>query len=95
MTPVPRSPIHRPIEDNDPPPVPPVHSRIGKLAQLNSRILSGTPRSLGAGGASAVFGQAVQKALLDEMVNQLRGADECDSEISKWAREIIAAFRED
>ncbi len=95
MTPVPRSPIHRPIDDDDPPPVPPAHSRITRLASLDSRILSGTARSLGPGGSSAAFANAVNKALVDEMADQLRGVSGNYSEISDWAAEIIAAFRDD
>jgi len=92
----PLSPIHRPLEDDGNPPSTPPPSRITKLASLDSRILSGTPRSLGPGGASAAFANAVNKALVDEMAEQLRsGGSGNDSEISDWAEEIIAAFREE
>jgi hypothetical protein len=97
----PLSPIHRPLDpviadlvDKDPPPAPP--TRISRLAALDQRLLSGTVRSLGPGGASAAFSNAVQKALVDEMADQLRGGTgESLSEIGRWATEIIDAFREE
>jgi len=71
-------------------------SRIARLAQLDSRLLAGTSRSLGPGGASAAYSNAVQKALVDEMADQLRGGTgEARSEIGHWAAEIIEAFREE
>jgi hypothetical protein len=100
----PLSPIHRPldpviadlvdIEPKDPFPAPP--TRIARLAALDQRTLGGTPRSLGPGGASAVYEQAVRKALVDEMVFQLRHGDagRPGTEIGEWAFEITAAFRE-
>lgn len=92
----PQSPIHRPLEEVDPPAVPPAPTRIARLAALDSRKLAGTERSLGPGGASAVYEQAVRKALVDEMVFQLRhgNAGRPGTEIGEWAFEIIAAFRE-
>ena len=79
---------------DSPPPPPP--TRIHKLAQLDSRLLAGTSRSLGPGGASAAYSNAVQKALVDEMADQLRGGTgEALSEIGRWAAEIIDAFREE
>lgn len=78
------------------PPVPPPSTRLSRLAALDSRILAGNPRSLGPGGASAVYEQAVRKALVDEMADQLRGGTgESLSEIGKWAAEIIEAFSEE
>jgi hypothetical protein len=112
----PISPIHAPIdvdgvgvihpESADPPPVPPP-TRISRLAALDSRVLAGTSRSLGPGGASAAYSNAVQKALIDEMAEQLRAGPgtygavatrELEkrgklSEIGQWAAEIIAAFQ--
>ena len=73
---------------------PPIPSRISRLAQLDSHVLSGRQHSLGPGGASAMFTQAVQRALIEEMVEQLRGSSESVSEVGQWAAEIIAAFRE-
>ena len=90
----PQSPIHRPLEEVDPPAAPPP-TRIARLAALDSRKLAGTVRSLGPGGASAVYEQAVRKALVDEMVEQLRGRVTLRSEVGDWAAEIIAAFREE
>jgi hypothetical protein len=78
---------NRPV--STPPP-----TRIAKLAALDQRLLAGTPRSLGPGGASSAFSQAVQQALVEEMVEQLRGRITLRSEIGDWAAEIIAAFRE-
>ena len=86
----PLSPIHAPL-DADPPPNPPALPRIARLAKLDSRPLSGLPRSLGPGGASSAFARAVDKALVDEMADQLREA----GEIGKWAADIIAAFGEE
>ena len=88
------SPIHRPLDPaiadivDSPPPPPP--TRISRLAALDSRKLAGTVRSLGPGGASAVYEQAVRNALVDEMADQLRA----QGQIGQWAAEIIAAFRE-
>lgn len=95
----PLSPIHRPLDpviadlvDKYLLPAPP--ARISRLAALDQRILAGTSRSLGPGGASAAFSNAVQKALVDEMADQLRGGTgEGLSEIGKWAAEIIEAFQ--
>jgi hypothetical protein len=90
----PLSPIHAPL-DADPPSSPPPIPRIARLAKLDSRPLSGLPRSLGPGGASSAFARAVDKALVDEMADQLRGLDTGESEIGDWAGEIIAAFCEE
>ena len=57
----PQSPIHRPLEEVDPPAVPPAPTRIARLAALDSRKLAGTVRSLGPGGASAAYASAVQQ----------------------------------
>jgi len=91
----PLSPIHRPLDpviadlvDKD---LPPALTRIQKLAALDSRLLSGMSRSLGPGGASAVYEQSVRKALVDEMADQLRA----QGQIGQWAFEIIAAFKEE
>ena len=106
--PRPLSPIHAPLEvifpEHPPeepgaPPVPAKQSRIARLAGLDSRILAGRKHSLGAGGASGLFAAAVQKALVDEMAEQLRegpfeGTSE-DGEVREWALEIIDAFREE
>lgn len=89
----PLSPIHAPL-DELPSPVN-VSSRIARLAQLDSHSLSGRQHSLGPGGASAMFTQAVQRALVEEMTAQLRGDDGSMSEIGAWADEIIAAFCEE
>jgi hypothetical protein len=96
----PLSPIHRSLDPDTADlaePCPPPPTRIAKLAALDSRILSGNSRSLGSGGASATFEQAVRKALVDEMVFQLRHGDvgRPGTEIGEWAFEIIAAFKEE
>jgi hypothetical protein len=100
----PLSPIHRPLDIIDasdtgepyvPPSPPPIPSRIVRLAQLDSHSLSGRQHSLGPGGASAMFTQAVQRALVEEMASQLRGLDTGESEIGDWADEIIDAFCEE
>ena len=82
---------------DNPPPSPP--TRIARLAALDSRKLAGTERSLGPGGASAVYEQAVRTALVDEMVDQLRVGHSRKlgplSEVHQWAAEIIAAFKEE
>jgi hypothetical protein len=97
----PLSPIHRPldlyiadiVEPAHPSAAPP--TRISRLAALDQRLLAGTPRSLGPGGASAAFANAIQKALVDEMADQLRGQAAGDSEIGAWAVDIIDAFSGD
>jgi hypothetical protein len=104
----PLSPLHRPLDIIDasdigepyvPPSPPPIPSRIARLAQLDSHSLSGRQHSLGPGGASAMFTQAVQRALVEEMAAQLRlspvETEGYDSEIGKWAQAIIAAFCEE
>lgn len=93
----PLSPLHRPLEDGDPSAVmPPVPTRIDLLRALDQRILTSRPHSLGPGGASALFSQAVSKALVDDMAEQLReGPFEItgeDGEVRRWAKEIIEAF---
>ena len=74
-------------------------SRIARLATLDPRILAGRPHSLGPGGASALLSQAVSRALVDEMAEQLREGpfdlEEGSSELRKWAGEIVAAFGEE
>ena len=98
----PLSSIHAPLDIIDTtdtgepyiPLAPPIPSRISRLAQLDFHVLSGRQHSLGPGGASAMFTQAVQRALIEEMVEQLRGSSESVSEVGQWAAEIIAAFRE-
>ena len=100
-----------PIANRNPPSSPPpAPTRISKLAALDSRKLAGTVRSLGPGGASAVYEQAVRKALVDEMAYQLRMSSgtygaaatlELEkrgvkrSEVGQWAAEIIAALKEE
>ena len=79
-----------PIANRNSPAVPPP-TRISRLAALDQRLLSGTVRSLGPGGASAVYEQAVRKALIEDMADQLRA----QGQIGQWAAEIIAAFREE
>lgn len=102
----PLSPIHRPLAIGEFAPVdpeeavakdttPPIPSRISRLAQLDFHTLSGRQHSLGPGGASAMFTQAVQRALIEEMAEQLRGDVGSMSEIGNWAGEIIAAFCEE
>jgi hypothetical protein len=100
----PLSPLHRPLDIIDasdigepyvPPSPPPIPSRIARLAQLDSHSLSGRQHSLGPGGASAMFTQAVQRALVEEMAAQLRGADWRETDIGRWAAGIIAAFCEE
>jgi hypothetical protein len=97
----PLSPLHRPLipGEYDPvstPPSPAPPSRIAVLASLDHRLLASRPHSLGPGGASALFSQAVFKALVDEMSEQLReGPFEItneDGEVRRWAKEIIEAF---
>ena len=90
----PLSPIHAPLDPDNPAATIVLPSRISRLAQLDSHVLSGRQHSLGPGGASAMFTQAVQRALIEEMTAQLRGDDGSMSEIGAWADEIIAAFRE-
>lgn len=87
----PLSPIHAPLDTDM---TPPILSRISRLAQLDSHSLSGRQHSLGPGGASAMFTQAVQRALVEEMAAQLRGVDTNESAISDWAWAIIESFRE-
>ena len=94
----PLSPLHRPLDE----PVEsfetasvPISSRIARLAALDSHSLSGHQHSLGPGGASAMFTQAVQRAFVEEMAAQLRGSAESVSEIGQWAWEIITAFCEE
>lgn len=85
-----KSPIHAPLEKEAMLPVP---SRIQILSALDRRDLSGHKHFLGAGGASVVFNRAVEKALVDEIAEQLRGREELDwNEVSMWAAEIIEAF---
>lgn len=92
------SPIHRPFEDDSAAVESPVLTRMSKLAALDQRLFSGRPHSLGAGGASAAFSRGVDRALVEEIAEQLREgpfeAQEGDSEIRKWALEIIEAFEE-
>jgi len=90
----PLSPIHRPLEDELTEAAPALPTRIEILAQLDRRVLHGRVHSIGAGGASSIFARAVDKALVEEMADQLRGREGCKTEIGEWAREIIAAFRE-
>jgi hypothetical protein len=85
-----------------------VPERIARLATLDQRLLSGNLRSLGPGGASAAYSNAVQKALVDEMADQLRAGPGTYgavataelkkrgklSDIAQWAAEIVAAFEE-
>lgn len=94
----PQSSIHRPLEESEQPVAP--LPRVVRLAQLDIRRLASRVHSLGAGGASAVFGRAVEKALIDEMAEQLRcgrrgAVCESDGDIAMWAADIIAAFREE
>lgn len=94
----PLSPLHRPLEDDgfNPPITPSVPNRIDLLRALDQRLLADRSHSLGPGGASALFSQAVSKALVDEMAEQLReGPFETtseDGEVRRWAKEIIEAF---
>ena len=96
----PLSPIHRPLEPDEPaePVAAPLLTRIEILAQLDRRVLHGRVHSIGAGGASSIFARAVDKALVEEMADQLRGLTRErkaePTEIEKWADDIIAAFRE-
>lgn len=94
----PLNPIHRPLEEANPKPAPP-SSRFALLASLDSRVLSGRTHSLGAGGASALFSRAVDKALVDEMAEQLREGpfevSEEDGDVRRWAKDIIEAFLEE
>jgi hypothetical protein len=100
----PLSPLHRPLDIIDasgtgepyvPSSSPSTPPRIVRLAALDSHSLSGRQHSLGPGGASAMFTQAVQRALVEEMAAQLRGSAESVSEIGQWAWEIITAFCEE
>jgi hypothetical protein len=76
----------------------PAPSRIALLVELDTRPLSNRPYSLGPGGASAIFSRAVEKALVDEIAEQLREGpfepQEDDSELRRWAAGIIDVFRE-
>ena len=94
----PQSPIHRPLEDDADPSIVPTPTRIERIAQLDQRRVGGSSRSLGPGGASAAFANAVQKALVDEMADQLRNRKGPDvhrsTAIGAWAADIIAAFEE-
>jgi hypothetical protein len=97
-----QSPIHRPLDDADPPaslppaaPPPPPASLIARRAALDQRPLHHRPFSLGPGGASSLFSRAVERALVEEMAGQLRGQVISEgTEIGKWAADIIAAFKE-
>lgn len=94
----PLSPLHRPLEDGDLSAVtsPAPFSRIDLLRALDQRVLASRLHSLGPGGASALFSQAVSKALVDDMAEQLReGPFEItgeDGDVRRWAKEIIEAF---
>jgi hypothetical protein len=76
-----------------------MNDRITRLANLDSRPLAGRPHSLGPGGASAIFARAVEQALRDEIAEQLREGpfeiSEEDSEVRRWAKEIIEVFSEE
>ena len=94
MTLKPQSSIYRPLDFNEVVAVTsPSSTRIARLAALDHRVLSGNPHSLGPGGASSLFSRAVDKALVNEMAEQLREGplkmDADASEIRKWASEII------
>lgn len=102
----PLSPIHAPLDpygehpgDRDPTYVPRglavVTSRLAQLAVLDQRPLAGRQHSLGPGGASAAFSRAVDKALVDEMAEQLRGRPRGTGELATWAADIIAVFEGD
>ena len=88
----PQSPIHRPLEGSDLVPAPP--TRIARLVALDTRRLTGRRHSLGPGGASGAFTRAIEKALVEEMADQLRGKSVSDGPIGDWAADIIAAFCE-
>ena len=95
----PQSPIHRPLDEVDLVPAPPsVPSSISRLAALDQYVLARRTHSLGPGGVSSIFSRAIEKALIDEIAEQLReGPFETqngDSEIRKWAGAIIEAFSE-
>ena len=93
----PLSPIHAPLDPDNPAATIVLPLRISRLAQLDSHVLSGRQHSLGPGGASAMFTQAVQRALVEEMAFQLRHSNvgQPGTEIGEWAFEIIAAFCEE
>ncbi len=91
----PLSPIHRPLSPGEVESVTSgVPSRIALLEGLDRRSLSGRTHMLGPGGASAAFSRAVDRALAEEIADQLRGRPMSGSEIGLWAAEIIAAFKE-
>jgi hypothetical protein len=93
-----QSPIHAPLDAEDIP-APPPATRISRLAALDRQVLAGRAHSLGPGGASSLFFRAVDKALVDEIAEQLReGPFEIsaeDGEVRKWAKDIITAFEEE
>ena len=105
----PLSPIHAPLDPETttgpvdtpnpmaypPPGAPPPHARITRLAELDMRVLAGRMHKLGPGAASLVFAEAVKKALVEETRDQLLGKDASDSEMGRWAADIIDAFREE
>ena len=93
----PLSPIHRPLDEEGVKPFEyPPASRVTRLAALDQHQLAGRAHSLGPGGASSVFARAVEKALIDEAADQMRfdGENRPDTEIARWAAEIITAFCE-
>lgn len=78
---------------------PAIPTRIQRLGELDRWPIHGNPQSLGHGGSSSVFSEAIRQALRDELADQLRGITHegrlaCPDGIGEWAREIIEAFRE-
>lgn len=95
-----QSPIQAPLESAQPSTSSSfVPARIARLSALDQRILGERKHSLGAGGASSVFTDGVRKALRDEIAEQLREGpfdpQGDDSDVRKWAADIVAAFREE
>jgi hypothetical protein len=76
------------------PPFPAASSPLARRAALDTRPLHHRPFSLGPGGASSLFSRAVERALVEEMADQLRGRSPNASEVGKWAEEIVEAFRD-
>lgn len=92
------SPIHSPLDPEVVESTKAPLSRVARLTALDQYVLSNRVHSLGPGGASSAFSRAIDRALVDEIVEQLREGpfdiEEDSSGVRRWAAEIIAAFGE-